>query len=322
MHTTSRDYKFITTFRFLDITEDIEEFELLPGVYLTTHREKIQKLIDSDFRSYAGRIEHAYFKDANHLVYLEDDSYFVKHNFDSNHALTAWLVWVDFLHTDAWLVKDHGMNCEIAYCKRRTFAGDDWSSNFLATHSSVSTGELYKDTSFTFSDLVEWERKSLTVRSYLHKKKSGSLDSFTDKQFSRIGRALRFSSAARRESHPAIKISHYCTAFESLFSTDNAELSHKLSERVAIFLKNADLNPIETYDSMKSFYGIRSKVTHGDSIDSKRSSRLPELSMSCDELLRKAINTIFNNEDLIALFDGDAKSFEDYFKVSLLGRTT
>lgn len=309
-----KKYKFISTLRFLNIEVKLNEpFTLIPGIDLINDKKKISEILDDEFQSIAGKIETEHFKNANHIIFCEFDESMM--NFpNSNQALTTWIIWVDLLIKDAWLVKDNAISCEIAYMKMTEGIHSEWSNNSLFSPPSFSSGEKYKEIKFSYEDLVEWESQSNKLQTYLHEKNSSIYNSFINKEYSRLGRSLRFIIASRRESHPAIKIAHYCSAFESLFSTDNTELSHKLSERVALFLKNYGYDPLIVFDDIKSFYNIRSKVTHGDSLQDKRINTIPDLSIKCDDYLRFIINEILNDSKLIDIFDSKKEIQEKYFK--------
>jgi hypothetical protein len=100
---------------------------------------------------------------------------------------------------------------------------------------STSFGIQGDSKEFSRSELVKWRDSSESLQSYRYDNDSTAYHSFTDKSYSRISRATRFIGSARLDRHPAIKVAHYCSALESLFSTDSSELTHKLSERVALF---------------------------------------------------------------------------------------
>lgn len=310
-----RKFKFITTLRFLGTPDPIDgELTLMPGIDLINDRNKINEIVDDELKGIAGIIEAAHLANADHIIFCDASEEIFSKNHSSNEALIVWLVWLDMVISDSWLIKDNSMACEVAFCKMTDGKHMEWSSNYLSNPVSIASGEQYKTVAFATDELKEWESKSHKLQSYLHSNKSGAFASFTNKQYSRIGRARRFISAARKESHPAIKISHYCSAFESLFSTDNAELSHKLSERVALFLKQNDFDPMVVFDDMKQFYGIRSKVTHGDSIQAAREKELGNLSNRSDFYLRSIFNIILGDEGLQRIFDGNKNEFEKHFK--------
>lgn len=312
-----KKFKFISTLRFLNITEKLKApFTLMPGVDLINDQKEIAKILDDEFQNMAGVIETDHLKNANHIIFCEFEEKFAS----SNEALQIWLIWIEILIKDSWLVKDNSIVCEISYMKMSNNTHSEWSNNSLMSSTSLSSGAVFQEIDFNIEELIEWESKSHKLQTYLHKKDSSILNSFIEKKYSRLARALRFITASRREKHPAIKVAHYCSAFESLFSTDNAELSHKLSERVALFLKNYDYDPFKVYNDVKSFYSIRSKVTHGDSLQDGKVNTIPELSQLCDEYLRYIINTILSDAKLTDIFDGDKEKQENYFKELLFAK--
>ena len=316
-----RKFKFITSLRFLEISEPMDvPFTLMPGINIINNSKKIKELLDDEFLSVAGSIEATHQLNANHILYCETDENVFSKTPSSNDALIKWLIWLEMLISDSWLIKDNAMACEVAFCKMSEATHTEWSSNYLSNPVSVSSGEQYKTTEFNIKDLKEWEAKCHKLQSYLHNNNSGVLTSFTNKQHSRIGRSRRFISAARKEPHPAIKISHYCSAFESLFSTDNAELSHKLSERVALFLTEHGYKPMSVFEDMKVFYGVRSKVTHGDNLQSSREMELGALSNKCDSYLRSIFNVILDDIKLQNIFDGKKDEHEQYFNEMLFAK--
>ena len=219
---------------------------------------------------------------------------------------------------DLWFIKDNAVICEAAFCKLTDKNKMGWTKNYLVNSTFKSSGVGCEAIDLSVGELKALDVKSNQVRSYLHSSNSNAFNSFTNAGFSRIGRSLRFIAAATRERHPAIKLAHYCSAFESLFSTDSAELFHKLSERVAIFLKGYGFDPVEVFDDIKSFYGIRSKVTHGDSLKAGKEQQLSDMSQKCDNYLRVILNYLCDDEKLLLLFDGKKEGFENYFKNELL----
>jgi len=314
-----KKYKFISTYRFLNITEELKEpFTLMPGIDIINNRKGILKILNDEFQSMAGLIESQHFMNANHILFCEFNEEDFDLNVSSKDALTLWLIWLEILLKDSWLIKDNCIVCEIAYMQMTDDNHNEWTNNALMASTTLSSGEEFKEVAFNKEELIEWESKSHKLQEYLHTKESSMLNSFIEKKYSRLGRALRFVIAARREKHTAIKIAHYCSAFESLFSTDNAELSHKLSERIALFLKNYGYEALNVYDDIKSFYNIRSKVTHGDSLQDKKLNTIPKLSKKSDDYLRSIVNIILKDSQLLDIFDGNKENQDNYFKNLIL----
>lgn len=311
-------YKIISTLRFLNVNSSIEdEYTLMPGVHIINDKKAIENILDEEFQIVAGVLESNYLRNANHIIYCETEQSEVFGGLDSNNVLTVWLTWIEILLRDAWLLKDHSIICENAYCKVTDVNKEEWSSKSLNTPVSYSSGNKFQDVHFSLNELVDWSEKNYQIQTYLHEKKSPIYGSFVDKDFSRLGRSLRFINSARLDSHPALKIAHYCSALESLFSTDTSELTHKLSERVALFLKEFDYNAGEVFDRVKSYYGIRSTVMHGSSMKSKKAETLAQLSEDCDSLLRVIINIILNDTHIADVFEGPEIKFEKYFRTKL-----
>ncbi len=314
-----KKYTFISTLRYLSISEKIDGWlTLVPGIDITNDKNLISKVIDSEFMEMAGAIEHKHFLDAENIIYCEIDETIFRKGEDSHEALYIWLTWLEMLLNDLWLIKDNVVICEAAFCKLVDKKRTSWTRNNLTNPMFMNSGDSNKVVKMTVDELKGWNQKSYQIQMYLHESKSTNFASFTNTKFSRVGRSIRFIKAATRESHPAVKLAHYCSAFESLFSTDSAELSHKLSERVALFLKNYGFNPIEVFDDMKSFYGIRSKVTHGDSLKTSKEQMLSQMSQKCDNYLRVILNTLLDDIALLSLFDGKKDPFEEFFKYKLL----
>ncbi|EOI7472900.1 hypothetical protein OZ701_002944, partial [Yersinia enterocolitica] len=237
----------------------------------------------------------------------------------SGDVLMGWLLWLDMLVNSSWLIKDNGMLCEIAYCNKTDRKSvSEWSNNSLMSMFTMADGDRFIDVEFSKEDLINWEKTNDKIQSYLYNNNSTVFDSFIDSKYSRYGRAMNFIKSAKREYNPAMKIAHCCSALESLFSTDSAELSHKLSERVAIFLKDYGYDPLNTFDDIKGYYNIRSKVTHGDSLRTTKVETLPSESQRLDSYLRKIMNIILNSDELMNIFNGSKENFESYFKRKLL----
>lgn len=314
------NFRFISTLRFMKVIgNDLNDFDLLPGITVVRQRDKIKKALSKELKENSGLIEYDHLNNANHILYGDFKNQVFESTNTSQQALFVWLLWLDMLVFSSWLVKDNSMHCEMAFCNKYTRKNfSEWSNNSLMTLFTTSSGVRWLDTEFSKEELIEWERKNDKINNYLDSNSSSMFDSFIDSKYSRYGRAFSFIKSARRELNPAMKIAHYCSALESLFSTDNAELSHKLSERVSIFLKDFGYDPLEVFDDIKGFYGIRSKVTHGDSLKSSKVDNLPNESSKFDSYLRKIMNEILESDELMKIFDGDKNSLELFFKKKLL----
>jgi len=133
------------------------------------------------------------------------------------------------------------------------------------------------------------------------------------KGIERVSIVFYFLQSARSNPDIAVKIVDYCTCFEALFSTSNAELSHHLSERIAFFLGNSLDERRDIFNKIKEAYGIRSRIIHGDLLSQSKIDKLYIISETCDDLLRKILFKIFKDEELSKLFTAPPSHLDDYF---------
>ncbi|TXF75025.1 HEPN domain-containing protein [Chryseobacterium sp.] len=132
-------------------------------------------------------------------------------------------------------------------------------------------------------------------------------ESYHHNDLNRIERAELFLTAARKSAALALIITNKIAFLECLFSTTGIEISHQVSERVAIFVHKYDTTYTkqEIYDIVKKCYAIRSKYVHGDKLDKhgKTNLLLSESSIKLDELCRLILNAIYDNNLRIFLDD-------------------
>ena len=102
---------------------------------------------------------------------------------------------------------------------------------------------------------------------------------------------------------PEDKLIDYITAFEALYLKGvEKELSYRLTLRCACFLGKDGEERRKIFEILKSAYDARSKIVHGEPIESKSFKKLlnklnlnlPELSMQVEEYLRESIKTFLH----------------------------
>lgn len=309
---------FFTTLKFITLENIDSEIELEPGIKLT-HIDKVRDLLlTDDVISTIGIIEVDHLINSSAILYYQyDDNEEFLQDLPLLKGLELILLWIDDLLKNLWLVKDNAVVIDTAYLLDIPNEIREASSARLQYIYSTSKGKL---SNITFNNLeienfVNYHEK---IQNYFHSKNSNSLTFMLAKNFSRIGRALLFVKQAREARNIAYKISNYCSAFETIFSTDSNELSHKLSERIAFFLKD-DFIKIETFKTIKKAYAVRSKLTHGDSLEQKIIDGISDLSEKNDLLLRFIFNKILNDDELLRIFDTQGNLIDDYFEKLIFG---
>lgn len=305
---------FLTTFRNLKLTGlDSDFLELIPGIRITNSPEIRKKVITDMVELAIGYIETEHMHSRGAFVYFEyEDNEPAFKGAPQIKQLEVILLWIDDILKNSWLYKDNCIMCDTAYLiDDNILTGKASSSKLQYTH-TLSNGSI-KSVEFTKQDWIDFIKIHDKLEHYLVSKESSSLSFMLEKNFSRVGRSLRFVKQAREARNIPYKITNYCAALETLFTTENMELSHKLSERVAFFLKD-EFAKLETYKSVKKAYSIRSKLTHGASMEKKDLDQMPDVSFKTDMILRSAIRKIVDKEELLEMFDSSNERIDKYFE--------
>lgn len=304
---------FFTTLRYIELKDfDCEFLELIPGIRISSSQKIKEKILTESVMNAIGILESKYFLESSTFLYYEyEDIEEAFGELDNLETLRVILRWVDDILKNSWLFKDNCVVCDTAFLigiDKEIYEASSLRLQYIHTDSEGK----FDTVAFTKKELEEFIEFHNKIETYLYEKESGSMYFMLEKNFSRIGRALQFVKQAREARNLAYKISNYCAAFETLFTTDNMEISHKLSERASYFLSN-ELNKLDTYQTIKKAYTTRSKLTHGASIDNKLILELPSISSKTDEILRKSMTKILNEEALTNLFDSNNERIDKYF---------
>jgi hypothetical protein len=315
---------YITSFRGLTITQQIAgSLELIPGVNITNNPEIKAKWLTPECRAFIGEIEAVSLEAESNLIFGEFDIEDLR-GLPPDGFLIVVLSWIDTLLKNAWFIKDHAMQCDAAFLRAETTDGVSWTKNYLAMKPSFSGGYSYakEDILMSVDELKRWGQVDDLIEGYLTEEGSTSMRFMMEKGYTRTGRAMQFVVAARRAQDLAFKIANYCSALETLFTTDSTELAHKLAERVAFFLGERGLIRRDIFTTVKNAYNVRSKLVHGDTLRQNQIDVLSDLSVQCDGILRKVLWEIFNSEDLKRIFDAHNEAIEGYFTDLILGLPT
>jgi hypothetical protein len=308
--------KYVTAINHLKIASDLGRGDKLDdSTFITNNRSIISKLVDQRVIPVMGTLEWSAISEAKTVIYgrYEIDS----NAQDSIAFLTSRLFWTKFLFHALWLVLDNAADNDLGFLICDADGVPTVSSNFIATGISKADGTMV---------VTEISRQQLQTARSLYRK--FSLDgragmNYTTrlvKHSNRLERALYHIQGARHSSDIALKLVNYCTAAESIFasSSPQGELAHQLSERLACFLEGPGRSRVETYNLFKRAYRFRSRVTHGAAIADKELEEVKRLSFICDDMLRRSIRRLLDDEDLIERFELEDK-FNDFFITSLLG---
>jgi hypothetical protein len=307
---------FFATLLHIDLLDFEKEcLEIMPGLILTNDSSKLDEFLNEDIKALIGGIEYTHITNSKAILYFEyEEEDIEKHYSDFNNLqlLNLILLWVDDFLKNSWVLKDNSVVCDNAYLiDGPEKENAECSSQRLNYTHTLSEGGIDK-TTFSKTEIKKVMEMHEKIESYLADNKSMSMSFSMAKNYSRIGRFSFFVKYARESRNLGHKILNYCSALETLFSTDNTEISHKIGERIAYFL-TGDYKKIDTYKAIKKAYTVRSKLTHGANIDNKSIEELPDLSKEIDDILRTIMNKIMMDEQLISIFESNNQLLSNYF---------
>ena len=283
-------------------------------IHLTNDKNKIKSFLTVDLQTVIGQLEYEELENANLIafsMYEINDT-----EISTMEFLNSYMRILYAFSLAMWLVKDSCLDfdqCFLNYTKdNKSYV--DCNSMQGMMFNAEGKNELL-EVSFE-----EVNKAKMYFENNLSLSSAKNDYSNFDKNLSRISIGLYFLQYSRQLVDLGLRISTYINAFEALFSTDNNELSHKLSERVAFLFAETPEERLLMYQNMKKAYGIRSKVFHGEGLDLKKFSEIRDISLFCDITLRKIILKILTVEELESIFKSDKTRLDVYFNELILKR--
>ncbi|UJH90107.1 hypothetical protein LZ575_14450 [Antarcticibacterium sp. 1MA-6-2] len=252
----------------------------------------------------------------NHLPPLENTPYFYN-AIDENETPEVrirnsekFLEYFQTIISNLWFIKD----CS---CNTREYLDiSNKTNNFFNRSRTIffSNSEgLYKDGIFTIQEIlqsieitekiIELQNNDLPDETISNKPNQnlgnitpGDINYLLYHSTNRIQRAIMFLTVARSNSFLPLKISFYIGILETLFTTDNSEVTHKVSERVSFYLKD-DFEKLKTFKTIKECYAIRSKFVHGQKLHKKYSNdKLKQTSSQLDNIVRVLLKKVIEED--------------------------
>lgn len=250
---------FLALLHNLEIAEDLGGGDKInESLRITNNRTVINGLLSSRHKTLLGEMEVASFLTGSPVAFSEAD---ITPGMTPQQYLLTRLYEIQGFLMATWIFEDNAINCELGFLLYQEGPSPAATSNFWAHFYSTARGEN-PNTRLSREQLREMRtlyREAMSMPNPPFIMPSTQLTS----RHPRISRAIYLIDAARGQSDIAIKVSHYCSAFESLFSTSQAELAHQLSERLSCFLYETVEERLKHYRKVKAAYGLRSKVVHG-----------------------------------------------------------
>jgi len=317
------EYRFITKLHNIKLDSKMNKGKKIDDLSrISNSYENFLELFNNvDFKSKIGELEFNAFQNSTYLyqkVTFEDKERIFDDESTRIHFLDYQLSKVQAFLNMLWLVKDNGITVENGFLHiKHEDNGNSISSNGLFVSPSNSLGEK-EIVTFTKEeiDLAIKYYKTLDFTEVNERLNKGIEKLRTEnpllKKYNRLERALYFIQVARNESVLPIRIMHYCTILETLFSTDNREISHQVSERFARFLGENSEERKGLFKLVKTAYSVRSKAVHGQPVNQDLKT-LKNISMDIDCSLRKFFIKVLNNNDIVEQFEQNNEQLQNYF---------
>lgn len=298
---------FIALLHQVEIAEDLGVGDKInDALRVTNNRDLISRLVPHPFRSILGEMEVNSLVSGSPVVFAEAE-WTVE--MTPQQYLLARLYEVQSFLMTTWVFQDNAINCELGFLLYQEGDVSTATSNLIAHLYSDCTGK---------KPTTKLSREQLREMRALHRAEIRIPDhpfalptSQLTSAHPRLSRALYIINAARGEQDIAIKVAHYCTAFETLFATSQTELGHQLSERIACYLFTNTEERLSAYRQVKSAYALRSKVVHGSTL---RDSKLEEavfVATFCDGVARSVMKRLLTEPEARKLFEQGTESFDE-----------
>lgn len=222
-----------------------------------------------------------------------------------------------------WFVKDNSANTDqlytyvrenqIVFSRTRTITFCNAKGEYSNTVFNMDDLNEAKDICFKIHNLRSIEVKRSEEANNIgktnyNKIQAGDYNFIQYNSQNRIDRALLFLYLARGNSYLPLKIFFYIGIFESLFTTDNSEVSHKVTERITIYLSGNSDCKLNNFKAIKSAYDVRSKFVHGQLFDRKKIKTKDDLILlteHIDNLTREVLKKIIKTDSSIFLQDDE-----------------
>lgn len=310
-------YRFITILHYLQLEKPNCQIPIKIGT-ITNNPDLI-----SDVLSYKSRLAfdtlgiHSIDEFHNKTYYLVDDEFdesltdydIKKYGIQIAFVLLRQIQQVTDL---LWCIRDNSVYIRDGFLFVYDDKFDDGIS-FKASLTSINTlaSMNIKNVMFSKEEIINVanEMEIISISEVIEKKKNyAAADQYQYFKNAKIGRkfyAWIYICFARCYSAIPIKLLMYITAMEALVSTSTVELSHQVSERIAVLLGNDKDERIGVYMNVKRAYGFRSRAAHGESLEGTE-KELTDFLVIIDNYLRQLMRLEdpygFENKEMNSFF--------------------
>lgn len=323
------NYRFITKLHNLSLNTVMENgTKINDFLKISNSSRNIDELFDNRlFRSCIGEINYNDIGDGVYIYAvgsIKDLLGEIRDDYNANNYLDILLRAAQDFVNSLWLIKDNSVFIKDGYLQMY-HKGDIFGSNVVSNSLSlmpVTASCQMENIVFSREEIISareiFNENPFDVKNLTKEQLQFPSKNPLTKTSGRIGRANYFTTIARDTKSLPIKILNYCTALECLFTSDNSEVTHKISERLARYL-GADLQQRkEFFQLVKDAYKIRSKAIHGQAIKDNKENMI-RISVGLDDTLRNIFITYYSSEEKSKVFDiMNNTDYEDWFTELIL----
>jgi hypothetical protein len=297
---------FFTVLRGLKVNENLGRGDKLGQIFrITNDRKTIEEVLSSEIKQQIGILETNALLSGDLVAICSLD---MPNDMSPVEYLDLRISQLQSFQFAMWLSKDHSVNTEMSYLTYQL--SDRWgiTSNFRSVQDRNANGK---------AEVFQLTREHLKgIRNLWLAAFSPQVDitlktTRMHPDSPREVRAIYFVGLARSASDLAIKITLYCSAFETLLSTSQTELAHQLSERISFFLASNKSERHQIYKDVKDAYNVRSKIVHGATLSPQKTNQLSEISSRCDSYIRQLLLLILTNSTLNEIFRQPNGKFDE-----------
>lgn len=314
-------YNFVIKLHNIKISSKLSKGKIIKeGMRISNGEANFNtKFNNTPFKEAFGHLEFTSFKDSVYIYEIGDYKEIQQRlgsEVDEIQLVNFLLRKVQMFLNCLWLVKDNSITTEVGFLHiydKHPELGI-FSSNAISNFPSTSYGE-YKSTEFDVSELDQaisyYSEFSFDFRSS-HVDIIAQLENPLTKGSKRVDRAFYFLANARNTTALPIKALNYCSLLECLFTNDSGEITHKVSERFALFTGNDFEERKILFKLAKELYKIRSKATHGQPVGAQP-EQMRNLLIEIDDKIRGILLTSINKEEKSEVFNLQSESFDNWF---------
>lgn len=317
-------YKYVSKLHNLIINQKLNKgIQIYDNFRLSNSNSLFEEHFNFQFfRMLIGKLEFDDLINSNYLYAVGDLNEDLTEENMRFKFLNKYLILSQRFCNCLWLIKDNSVNIQNGFLYVSGNEVDQSVTSNIRTPFFLTARGAIDETLFTNDEIKE----AMRLYNYLFDEKEFIERSQEDQNRilynspKRIEKFFYFLQTARVQEFLPTRIALYCTLVEILFSTETSEITHKISERVSRFLGSDYTERLHYFDQIKNAYNVRSTTIHGSNLKGslKNEENLINISVELDNLLRKAIIKIIQNQELHAIFSGNENELNLWFKELIL----